>query len=176
MARPVTTGAWGRRVVSGTGGGAFTAQKNLGDRAFRVDGLKEFEHLVNNINPKVTNQIIKTAVHATAGKVRDGMRQRVKSFKDTGTLYKAIHTKRRRGEPGEAVSDVRIAHGKGVKHDAYYWHFIEFEYGGVKRPATPFIRPTIEDFAPRLNSIYQQQFVRKVKQRLEREARKQRSR
>ena len=59
-----------------------------------------------------------------------------------GTLKKAIVAKDRKPRGNRFSSVVRITEGKDVKHDAYYWKFIE--HGTIKFGKQPFIKP-VED-------------------------------
>lgn len=97
------------------------------------------------------------------------MRQRAPQANNV--LRKAIISKRQRGTPLEAISDVIVTHGRGARHDAWYWHFVEF--GTVKHRAQPFIRPTVQEITPRIPQIYRQEFGRRLERELERIARHQ---
>jgi HK97 gp10 family phage protein len=133
-----------------------------------VEGLKELHDMAGKVAPRVAIQLARATVHKIAGLARNAMKKRAP--KDEGTLRKAIVAVRRRGTPDMAVSDVRIAHGKGQKNDAWYWHFKE--YGTVNQSATPFIQPTIAEFESQIPAIYREEFGRKLEQRLARDAKR----
>lgn len=135
-------------------------------REVQITGLKELRAMSEKVAPKVAMRLARNAVHKTAGQVRNAMRKRAP--RDDGTLRKAIHTKRRRGTPDTVVSDVRIAHGNTVKHDAWYWHFIEF--GTVKTAAKPFIRPTVDEFEQQIPKIFRDEFGKQLERQLAKEA------
>lgn len=137
--------------------------------SIHIDGIEELRHLTHNVSPRVSLQLARSTVHGIAGQIRNAMRKRAPQA--TNTTRKAIHTKRRRGTPEEVVSEVRIAHGAGVQHDAWYWKFLEF--GTIKQPAQPFVRPVVEEFEGKIPEIYKAEFFRKLQARLVREARKQ---
>ncbi len=138
-------------------------------RQVHIDGLKEFKKMAENIAPRRARTLARSAVHAVAGEVRDEMRR--KAPKDQGTLRKAIHSKRRRGSPVEAVSDVRISHGRNAKHDAWYWHMIEF--GTTKASAQPFIRPTVDKLQSQMTQMFREHFGKRLEKELNKEAKKQ---
>jgi len=137
-------------------------------REVRLDGLEELDRMANRIAPKKARSLARSSVHKVAGQVRDEMRQRAP--KDDGTLRRAIFTKRERGTQDSVSSAVRIAHGKTAKHDAWYWHMVEF--GTVRLLARPFIEPTVENVQPKLPNLYREEFGRRLEKELEREARK----
>lgn len=138
-------------------------------REAHIEGLEELKEMVDKISPKIANKLARQAVHAVAGETRDAMRKRAP--RQTGTLRKAIISKRRRGKPWLAVSDVRITHGKNVKHDAWYYHMVEF--GTTKSQAKPFIRPTVDKITPQIPSLYRKHFGEKLEKELQKEAKKQ---
>lgn len=134
--------------------------------------------MVETLAPRQAKQVARSAVHSVAGKVRDSMKKKVCSQAQgdgtwTKTIAKALKTKRRRGSPSEAVSDVRIQHGKGVKNDAFFWHWVEFEYGGVARNATPFIRPTVDAFESQIPTLFRIEFGKKLEKKLAKIAQRQ---
>ena len=137
-------------------------------RQVHIEGLPELRQMSERIAPRTANRLARATVHWIAGQVRNAMRQR--SPKDDGILRRAINSVRRRGTPTEAVSDVRVSHGAGVKHDAWYWHFIEF--GTVKQPAQPYIQPTIDEMTPKIPAMYREHFGKRLERELEKEARK----
>jgi len=138
-------------------------------RHVEISGLKEFKKMADKIAPRRARALARSAVHAVAGEVRNEMRRRAP--KDEGTLRKAIHSKRRRGSPVEAVSDVRISHGRGAKHDAWYWHMIEF--GTTKAPAQPFIRPAVDKLQGQVPQMFRDHFGKRLEKELDKEAKKQ---
>lgn len=132
-------------------------------------GFDEFKQMTSRLAPKQAKNLTRSTVQGVAGEVRKRMRRNAP--KDEGTLRKAIKSKRRRMQGDTAISDVRIEHGKGVKNDAWYWHFIEF--GTQKKSATPFIRPTVDEMEPELPEIFRRQFGKKLEKQLDRIAKAQ---
>ena len=147
-------------------------------RQVSIEGVEDLKQMVDNVNPRISRQIARSAVQAVASQVTKAMKKRVKSLSQgggelTSVIAKAIKAKRRRGKPNEPVSDVRVEHGSGAKHDAFFWHWVEFEYGGVARTATPFIRPTVSEFEKQTPRLYREEFGKRLEKRLAKEAAKQ---
>lgn len=149
--------------------GRRTASGKARDQEVSISGLTKLTNMSRKIAPKVARRLARGTVHKIAGQMRNEMRR--KAPKDDGTLRKAIHTKRRRGTPTMAVSDVRIAKGRNAKHDAWYWHFVEF--GTVRSAAQPFIAPTITEFEPKIPRMMADDFGKRLKKELNKQARKQ---
>jgi len=140
-------------------------------REVRLDGLEELDRMASRIAPNRARALARSSVHKVAGVARDEMRQQApKGDKDGGTLRKAIFTKRERGTQDSVSSAVRIAHGKTAKHDAWYWHMVEFE--NTRQTKQSFIQPTVDDVQPKLPNLYREEFGRRLEKELEREARK----
>lgn len=137
-------------------------------RQIEITGVDELNDLTSKVSPRVAHRLARGTVQFIASMARNGMRRRAP--KADNVLRKAIVSKRRRGTPTEAVSDVRITHGKGVKHDAWYWHFVEF--GTVKHSAQPYIRPEIDEIQPQIPRIYRAEFGRRLEKELARQAAK----
>ena len=131
-----------------------------------IDGLEELNYMAERVSPRVANRLSRNTVNYLAGQLRNAMRKRAP--KDKGTLRRAIHVVRRKGTPTNAVSDVRVGHGRGARWDAWYWHFIEF--GTIRHGAQPFIQPTIDEFTPQMPAIYRKEFGRRLEKQLEKEA------
>ncbi len=141
-------------------------------REVEITGIKEFRKMCNDFAPKEARNLARSTVHAVAGRVRKEMRKRTP--KDEGTLRKSIKAVRRKMQGDVAISDVRIEHGRTAKHDAFYWHMIEF--GAQQRSATPFIVPTVDALAPQMTTIFREEFAKKLQKTLERKAKQQRVR
>lgn len=142
--------------------------KQLGNMKMSIEGLEELKDTLNQLAPREAQNILRGTVHGVAGEVRKAMRRRAP--KDEGDLRKAIFVQRRRGRPGEVISEVRIRHGKGQKPDAYYWHIIEF--GAVNVPAQPYIVPTIQEMKPQIPRIFREQFGKKFEKAMVRKAKR----
>src|SRR5690625_681967 len=133
-----------------------------------IEGLDAVSDVLAKVGPREARNLLRNTVHAVAGQIRNDMRARAP--KDEGTLRKAITSKRERMRGGVVASNVTITHGKAVRHNAFYWHMVE--YGTVKDQAQPFITPSVEAMRPQIPGIftrelgakYEQMMARKLKQ------------
>lgn len=140
-------------------------------QGIKIDGLPEVHQLLAQVAPREARNLNRAAIHAVAGEIRD--EAKVRAPVDTRTLKRALKAIRRRPrDPDKPFSDVRVEEGTSARHDAWYWHFLE--YGTVKQPARPFIGPAIADIRPRIVGVYKKHFGAKLEASLRRKARKQR--
>ena len=137
-------------------------------REIQITGVKELKKMASQVAPKVARNLARSTVHYIAGVARKDMRRRVPE--DEGTLKRAIVTKRRKMRNNMAISDVRITHGGQAKFDAWHRHFVEF--GTKQHAAVPYIRPTVEQLAPQIPTLYRDEFGRRLERKLEQEAAK----
>lgn len=149
-----------------------------------IDGLPETRSILGVLGPRAAKNIARRVVVGIARDARDRMRRRVP--KRTRTLQRAIRHKRLRGKPDFAEAAVFITHGPGARHDAYYWHFVEYgtvpHFGRIAnlgkpglereiRPhagttAKPFIVPTVVEMRAELPGIYLREFGRQLEKEL----------
>lgn len=134
-----------------------------GRTSMQIDGLDELQDMLENIAPKEARNILRNAVHALAGKVRDRMRVNVKKL--SRDLEKSIYAKRRRGLPNFPISDVRM---RGTPHS----HGLMLDRGTSKTKAQPFIFPTVVELTPMAPQIYREEFGAKLEKSLAKQARK----
>jgi len=132
------------------------------------DGMPELDKLLDTIAPREVQNLLRTVVHGIAGAVRDEIKQHAPVR--TGNLRQGIKAVRRGAPFGQAISDVIAQTGKGVKHNAFYWRFVEF--GTKHAHAEPFVVPTVESFRPKIQDVYREQFGKKLEKALERHAAK----
>lgn len=138
-----------------------------------------------DLTKREARNLNRSTVQAVAGKVRSEARKRAP--KESGTLKKAIVAKRKKSPPDTPVSEVRVEHGAGAKHDAFYWRFVEFGTGGGKGShggkgmrgsitvmpnAKPFMTPAIEAIRPDIQRIYREEFGKKLEAMMRRKAKK----
>lgn len=154
-----------------------------------VDGIPEVRKVLREVGPRAATNIARRVVVGIAAEVRDRMRARAP--KRTRTLQRAIRHRRRRGKPGFADAAVFITHGPGAKHDAFYWHFVEFGTAAspariVNRgkpdqraipakpavPPKPFIKPVVVEMRGELPGIYLREFGRQLEKELVKVAKK----
>lgn len=121
----------------------------------QVKGLRELGAAMRGLSADMAGKVARQAVAAGAGVSRKAIRQ--KAPVDTGNLRAAIVMKRekntrlteeyvvavRKGKRRD-VAAAKSGQGKLGK-DAYYAHMVEF--GTVKMPAQPFVRPGFEETA-----------------------------
>jgi len=120
-----------------------------------VKGLRELGLAMQGLSADIAGKIARQAVAAGAGVVRKAAR--AKAPRDSGNLQAAVVMKRlskretrlteeyivtaRKGRTKDAKA-AKAGTGKLGK-DAYYARFVEF--GTVKMPARPFMRPALEN-------------------------------
>lgn len=119
-----------------------------------IVGAEELKEVLSQVAPKEAANVLRRTTADVARDLRDEIRAAAPV--DTGTLKKAIVSKRDRGTPGSVEASVTITKGKSQKNDAWYWHMIEF--GTVFRAARPFIVPATERFRGRLKEIFEANF------------------
>lgn len=137
----------------------------------QVKGLKELGERMRRLSADMAGKVARQATAAGAGVTRKAIRARAP--KDTGNLQAAIVMKRVRDTnlteeyivaPRKGKTrDVKAAkRGEGrLGKDAFYARFNEF--GTVKMPAQPFIRPGFEQsVGPATEAI-----AKRLKQRLD---------
>lgn len=111
-----------------------------------VDGLAELERKMKGLPLKVARNALRSAVRAGASIVRKDAMKRAPV--GTGRLKKrgiVISRQRDKSPRFRETFVVRIRAGKKERskdRDAFYWFF--FEFGTIKMPAQPFLRPAFE--------------------------------
>lgn len=118
-----------------------------------VKGLRELGLAMRGLSADMAGKVARQATAAGAGVVRKAAR--TGAPKDTGNLRAAVVMKRVRESSlsAEYVVAVRKGKARDVKEakagtgklgkDAYYAHMVEF--GTVKMPAQPFMRPAFDN-------------------------------
>jgi len=129
-----------------------------------IEGLDAVSDVLAKVGPREARNLLRNTVHAVAGQVRDEMRKRAP--KDEGTLRKAITAKREKMRGNQVASNITITHGKAVRHNAFYWHMVE--YGTVKDRAQPFITPSVEAMRPQIPGIFTREFGVKYQELMQR--------
>jgi HK97 gp10 family phage protein len=136
-----------------------------------VFGLQEIQKVLSQLAPKHAANISKAFIHGLASETAKEARKNAP--KDTGRLRRAIKAKRRRGRPGEPVSDVIVETGKSSKNDGFYWRFIEYgTAGNDPQPERPFLRPAKDMIQSNLPRIAEEQFTKKLSAAVRREQKK----
>lgn len=154
-----------------------------------VDEIPEVRRILRETGPRAATNIARRVVVGIAKTARNRMRSRVP--KKSRTLERAIRSRRRRGRPGFPEAAVFITHGPGARHDAYYWHFVEFgtvassgrtlnkgtalersTRAHAATAAQPFIVPTVVEMRGELPGIYLKEFGRQLEKELVKVAKK----
>jgi len=133
-----------------------------------ITGVTELIDILENVGERHARNLMRATIHGVAGEVAKDARKGAP--KDSGTLRKAIKTKRKKSPPTAPVSDVIVTHGKNVKNDAFYWRFLE--YGTIDLPEHPFIRPASERMRKNFKKIVTEEFGKKLEKALAREAKR----
>lgn len=121
--------------------------------SIKVSGLRELGQRMRSLSADMAGKVARQATAAGAGVARKNIKARVPV--DTGNLRAAVVMKRvrdtnlteeyvvavRKGKRRD-VTAAKKGEGKLGK-DAYYAHMVEF--GTVKMPAQPFVRPGFEE-------------------------------
>lgn len=138
---------------------------------FDMSGVDGIVALLDKAGERHARNLMRATIHGVAGEVAKQARRGAP--KDTGTLRKAIKTKRRKSPPTAPVSDVMVEHGNDARHDAFYWRFVEYgTEGATGQSARPFIKPAAESVRADFISILQKQFGKKLESALKREAKR----
>lgn len=138
---------------------------------FKVGGLRELGFAMQGLSDDMRTKVARQAVAAGAGVVRKAARE--KAPRDTGNLAASLVMKRvkdtnlteeyivtpRKGR----TRDVKLAkRGEGkLGKDAYYARFVEF--GTVKSPAQPFMRPALEENVQRATNAIADRLRARIK-------------
>lgn len=140
--------------------------------SFIIEGADDVQDMLAKIAPKHARNLMRTTVQAMATGVAKEAKTRV-SKGGTGTLKKAIKSKRKKSHPDKPISEVIVEHGNDVRHDAYYWRFVEYGTGGEHpQEARPFIAPAVETLRQNFNATIAREFGKKLEQKLARERKK----
>lgn len=128
----------------------------------QIDGLQETIDFLTKEVPREAQNLSASAVQAAAMTLKKEIAPRIP--KRTGKLKKSIKAKRNRPSWGMVSSDV-FFDAKG-----WYWRFVE--YGTERAAAHPFVQPAVENFSPRLASIFREQVLVKLEQLRARKAKR----
>ena len=130
-------------------------------------GMDEIQSLLADFLPREANNLSRNLVFGLAQEATKLAKQNVRVR--TGNLRKSIKAKRRRGKPGQPVSDVMVTQGNNAKNDGFYWLFIEHGTGGDNpQPAQPFVRPAYDKIRADLPMYTDKVFTDKLRKRIAR--------
>lgn len=149
-------------------------------KGFEITGVKDVQKILNEVAPKHARNLMRTTIHGVATEITNDAKKRVAPI--SKTVSKALKSKRKKSPPDRPVSEVIVQTGRNAKHDGFFWHWIE--YGTKERtvkstgvnvgamPETPFIRPAADAARANFQTIFTEQFGKKLEQKLAREAKK----
>lgn len=140
----------------------------------KVEGLKQLTKMFGDLAPREAKNLSRRLVVKIAALVRKDVlksaRQKVKEH--TGNLFKAIRSKRDKGNERRGVFEasvvINLRPSKGTI--APHWHFIEF--GTVKQTATPFIAPVVRVWEQKMPGVYRQEFGKQLEKELAKKAKR----
>jgi HK97 gp10 family phage protein len=110
-----------------------------------ISGLKELADKMRAMGPDIARNALRAGVGEAARALRDEAKQT--NPDDTGRTDRALYAKliKEQSSDHQATYYVGARSGKRERkrdRDAWYWRFVEF--GTVKMPARPFLRPAFE--------------------------------
>lgn len=135
-----------------------------------VEGMEFLRDQLEQFLPRESTAVLRRTTQKIAAKVRDEIRARAPEA--TGNLRKAIVSKRDRGTRDSIEASVHITHGKQAKHDAFYWHMLE--YGTAHSAARPFVTPVYEQARSTYREDLSRELDAQVIKQLETRAKRQR--
>ncbi len=111
----------------------------------QISGLKELADRLREIGPDIERNALRSGVSAAAVLIRN--QAKATNPDDTGRTDRALYAKfiREKSGPNQATYYVGVRSGSKERRkdrDAWYWRLVEF--GTVKMPARPFMRPAFE--------------------------------
>lgn len=146
---------------------------------FDIRGIEEIAHILDTILPKEANNLLRSTTDGIASEIAKKARTNARNRRIPADIPKAIKHRRKKSPPDKPTSIVFVEHGRGAKHDAWYWHF--WEFGTVTRVIKtgkfagrivgrifeqPFIRPAIDAIVAKLPQIIREQFQKKLSARI----------
>lgn len=136
-----------------------------------IVGLEQVQEVLNQLAPKHARNLSRSLIHGLASSVVRDARKKVPT--DTKALRKSIKAKRRRGKPGQPVSDVIIDKARGADGEVFYWNMVEYGTGGEHPQAErPFLRPAKDLVEANMPRIIEQEFTKKLAAAINREKKK----
>ena len=134
-----------------------------------VEGLPFVRRQLEDFLPKEARAILRRATLKIASRVRNDIRAAAPRV--SGRLRKAIVSKRAGGSRDVPSAEVRITQGRGAKHDAFYWRFVE--YGTKTAAAHPFIAPVVARLGPMYPKLLESEIGAQIVRQLETRAKRQ---
>jgi HK97 gp10 family phage protein len=129
----------------------------------QIKGLRELDQKLRKLPLIVQTKVLNTALAAGSRLIVKEAKARVPVV--TGRVLKNI-THGKKKNPKGATREVGVNIRRTDKQAPFYWHFVEF--GTVKHPARPFLRPAFESKKREAVDLIK----KKIAQRIEIEAKK----
>jgi HK97 gp10 family phage protein len=115
-----------------------------------IAGLRELRQTLIGLGAEIASTNggpVRSALQKGTKKVRDIARGIAKQGANTGRLANAIVSQRDKDPAGQGLTEsyiIRVKNGNSREdvRGAFYWLFVEF--GTVKQPAQPFLRPAFD--------------------------------
>jgi len=129
----------------------------------KIEGLEQVKDRLKGLGPQISSKVLGRAVGSGARIIRNAARARVPV--DTGVLRNSIYSARIRelSSPEQVTYFVGSRKGKryqAKQADGWYFHMVEF--GTVKMPAQPFMRPAFETYKNSAEEEIKKQLLRGV--------------
>lgn len=131
-----------------------------------IEGMEFLRDQLEQFMPRESTAILRRTVTRVAATIRNDIRKNAP--KDTGTLRKAVQSKRNRGTRDRIEASVVITKGSGAKHDAWYWHLVEFGTQWVQ--ARPFVVPAFQRARASYRQLFEREFLQQIAKQLEKRA------
>ena len=142
-----------------------------GATGIQITGATELIDLLENVGERHARNLMRSTVHAVAGRITKQAKKNALAIEDTGALIKGIKTVRKKSPPTAPVSDVKV-------FGAFYWRFHEY---GTKKSGKPgshattetrFIGEAADEVRADFVKIYTEEFGKKLEAALKREAKR----
>ncbi len=133
-----------------------------------VQGMDFVREQLEDFLPRESVAIMRRTTVKIAASVRNDIR--LHAPRQSGTLRRAVISKRRRGTRDSIEAAVFITMGPGAKHDAYYWYWVE--YGTSHSAAKPFVAPAVERARATYRKDIGEEVDRQVIKQLEKRAKR----
>ena len=136
-----------------------------------VEGVDDIKKMLSDLAPREARNLMRATIHGVASEIaKDARRSAPRGA--SKNLSKAVKAKRKKSHPDRPVSEVRVEHGRGAKHDAWYWWFVERGTKNVNYPRQEYLGPSIEAAKKDMDSRIRSQVGKKLEQLLARKAKR----
>ncbi|MGJ3501612.1 phage protein, HK97 gp10 family (plasmid) [Piscirickettsia salmonis] len=123
--------------------------------SFSVDGLRDLEKQLKQLEPKKIRTFNRRALRKAAEPVEQQMK--ANAPQQSGALVESIKRRSKKGKNRQTVVSVTVGPARKIQY------VIEQEYGSSHQPARPFIRPALNDNAQKAINIFKSDLTRALK-------------